>query len=89
MTWDGDLSSVDRPDVRHVTAVTGIVGHSARAAHTALYQGMEGGLLIPDELSVDRTMDHDLGTVNYVAQMNDYLVYGYGASWYADSISWC
>lgn len=44
---------------------------------------MEGGFQIPDEQSVYRTMTYGLDTVNYVAQIHDYLVYGHGASWYS------
>lgn len=40
-----------------------VVGNAARAARTALWQGMEGCFQIPDEISVDKTMSHGLETV--------------------------
>lgn len=80
---------MDRPDVRRVADVTGGGGNADRTARTGLCQGMEGDLLILDELSVDRTMEDGLGTVNGVAQMYEYLVYGHEASWYADSMCRC
>lgn len=49
---------------------------------------MGGGFQIPDEVSVDRIMSHGLGTVNYVSQMHEYIVYGHGASWNEDPMSW-
>lgn len=64
------MSSLDRSDFRRVADVTEGGGHATRAAHTALFQVLEGGFLIPDELSVDLTMSNGLKTVNYVAQMH-------------------
>lgn len=49
-----------------------------RAARTVLSQGMEGGLKIPDQLSVDCTMAHGIYTVRYLTLMHEYLVLASG-----------
>lgn len=59
-------------------------GKASHYVRTDLCLGMEGCFQISDELSVDLTMEYGLETVIYVAQMNKHLVYGHGATWYAE-----
>lgn len=88
LTWDGVVSSLDRPDVRKVFVVTEGGGNGTQDNRTALFQGMEDGLQIPDEISLDCTTAHGLTTEKGVAQMYEYLVYGHGDSWYAEEMSY-
>lgn len=81
------MSRVDRSDFRRFTAATGGVRHAAHYALKDLCQGMEGGLLIPENLSVDQIIVRGIDTVNYIAQMHEYMLCGHIESFYADAMS--
>lgn len=64
---------MDQPVICCVATVIDRGVTAARGARAAFLRGIEGGVHILDELSVNHTMQNGLETVNYVAQMNVYL----------------
>lgn len=82
LNWYEVVSILDLTDVFRVADLTGGGGNASRAARTSLSKGMEDGFQIHNELSVYRTVVYGIQTVNYKANMKDYVVYGHGNSWY-------
>lgn len=79
------VSKDDRLDVRRIYEATEGEGTDTCAACTEFFDGMESGLKIQDNLSVERTMARDLETVDFVDKIYEYFMYCIGESWYVES----